>query len=152
MIPEQLLKHFEKISEAPDAIPRLRRFILDLAVRGKLVEQDPADEPAGELLKRLVRVNGGSTGALTYREEKPFPIPDSWVMIPFGLIFELIRGVTYDAADASIEPLAGYLPILRANNIGMKTKYDKLVYVKASRVRPADAHERRFFDRYVKRK
>ena len=35
---ERLLAHFERISEAPDAIARLRRFILDLAVRGKLVE------------------------------------------------------------------------------------------------------------------
>ncbi|MEA5416216.1 restriction endonuclease subunit S [Synechococcus sp. BA-132 BA5] len=50
---EQLLQHFERISEAPDALPRLRRFILDLAVRGKLVEQDPSDEPASELLKRI---------------------------------------------------------------------------------------------------
>ncbi len=30
----QLLDHFDRISEAPDAVPRLRRFILDLAVRG----------------------------------------------------------------------------------------------------------------------
>ena len=50
---ERLLQHFDRISEAPDAIPRLRRFILDLAVRGKLVEQDPNDEPAAELLKRI---------------------------------------------------------------------------------------------------
>ena len=50
---ERLLQHFDRISEAPDAIPRLRRFILDLAVRGKLVEQDPNDEPASELLKRI---------------------------------------------------------------------------------------------------
>ena len=50
---EQLLAHFDRISDAPDAIPRLRRFILDLAVRGKLVEQDPNDEPASELLKRI---------------------------------------------------------------------------------------------------
>jgi type I restriction enzyme S subunit len=47
-----LLQHFDRIAEAPDAIPRLRRFILDLAVRGKLVAQNPEDEPAGELLKR----------------------------------------------------------------------------------------------------
>ena len=53
MNPERLLQHFDRISEAPDAIPRLRRFILDLAVRGKLVEQDPNDEPASELLKRI---------------------------------------------------------------------------------------------------
>lgn len=50
MNPEQLLQHFDRISEAPDAIPRLRRFILDLAVRGKLVEQDPNDEPVVCLL------------------------------------------------------------------------------------------------------
>ena len=53
MNPARLLRHFDRISEAPDAIPRLRRLILDLAVRGKLVEQDPNDEPALELLKRI---------------------------------------------------------------------------------------------------
>lgn len=46
--PAQLLSHFDRISEAPDAIPRLRRFILDLAVRGKLVEQERRDEPVIE--------------------------------------------------------------------------------------------------------
>ena len=53
MTPNRLLDHFDRISDAPDAIPRLRRFILDLAVRGKLVEQDPNDEPASEVLRRI---------------------------------------------------------------------------------------------------
>ena len=53
MIAERLLAHYERIADAPDAIARLRRFILDLAVRGKLVPQDPNDEPASELLKRI---------------------------------------------------------------------------------------------------
>ena len=53
MNPERLLQHFDRISEAPDAIPRLRRFILDLAVRGKLVEKDLSDEPAAKLMKRI---------------------------------------------------------------------------------------------------
>ena len=48
-MPQLLLAHFDRVTEAPDAIPRLRRFILDLAVRGKLVEQDPANETAVEL-------------------------------------------------------------------------------------------------------
>ena len=42
---ERLLAHYEQIADAPDAIARLRRFILDLAVRGKLVPQDANDEP-----------------------------------------------------------------------------------------------------------
>ena len=50
---ERLLAHYERIADAPDAIARLRRFILDLAVHGKLVKQNPNDEPAAELLKRI---------------------------------------------------------------------------------------------------
>ena len=49
----RLLAHYERIADAPDAIARLRRFILDLAVRGKLVPQDPNDDPASELLERI---------------------------------------------------------------------------------------------------
>jgi type I restriction enzyme S subunit len=85
-----LLKHFEKISEAPDAVPRLRRYILDLAVRGKLVEQTPEDEPAVELLKRiqekkqkLIRGRGGTKGrALVIIDDgTPFKIPETWVWV-----------------------------------------------------------------------
>jgi type I restriction enzyme, S subunit len=47
---ERLLAHYERIADARDAIAGLRRFILDLAVRGKLVLQNPNDEPASELL------------------------------------------------------------------------------------------------------
>lgn len=50
---ERLLAYYEKIGEAPDAIAKLRRFILELAVRGKLVPQQHEDEPASELLKRI---------------------------------------------------------------------------------------------------
>jgi type I restriction enzyme, S subunit len=52
---ERLLALYERVAEAPDAIARLRRFILDLAVRAKLVPQDPQDEPASELLKRIAK-------------------------------------------------------------------------------------------------
>lgn len=53
MNPERLLAHYEKIADAPDAVARLRRFVLDLAVRGKLVPQDANDEPASELLRAI---------------------------------------------------------------------------------------------------
>jgi type I restriction enzyme S subunit len=74
MNPDWILKHFDQISEAPDAVPRLRRFILDLAVRGKLVEQDPVDEPASKLLNRIETEKERFTGAGAIRDRK-LPIP-----------------------------------------------------------------------------
>lgn len=50
---DQLLAKYDRVAGAEDAIPRLRRFVLDLAVRGKLVEQDAGDEPASVLLERI---------------------------------------------------------------------------------------------------
>jgi len=93
---DRLLAHFERISEAPDAIARLRRFILDLAVRGKLVEQDAEDEPAGELLLQFqqsrrkshakgTRENRGSQ--LSSMAEPRHSIPDNWMWAPIGMIF-----------------------------------------------------------------
>ena len=40
---EQLFTHFNRIADTQDAIPRLHRFILDLAVRGKLVDRERVD-------------------------------------------------------------------------------------------------------------
>ena len=53
MNPQQLLAHHDRIADAPDAIARLRRFILELAVRGKLVPQEAGDESALVLLERI---------------------------------------------------------------------------------------------------
>jgi type I restriction enzyme S subunit len=85
---ELLLAHFNRISDAPDAVPRLRRFILDLAVRGKLVEQDHSDEPASELLKRIQAekarlVQAGNARRATSlsqvkKDEAAFPAPFGW--------------------------------------------------------------------------
>ena len=61
----RLLEHFDRISEAPDAIPKLRRFILDLAVRGKLVTQDASESAASESRK----------GADTPEAAMPFALP-----------------------------------------------------------------------------
>lgn len=83
---ELLLVHYEQIADAPEAIARLRRFILDLAVRGKLVPQDATDEPASELLKRIAKekarlVKAGEVRkpkSLPEVEEPPFDLPQTW--------------------------------------------------------------------------
>ncbi len=106
----RLLQYFERISEAPGAVPRLRRFILDLAVRGKLVEQDPKEEPASELLKRIqtekVRlVKEGkmrNPRALEASEEdsEPFQIPAIWTWCRLSEVGAIIGGGTPPSADA----------------------------------------------------
>lgn len=86
MSADVLLTYYERIAEAPDAIARLRRFVLDLAVRGKLVPQNYQDEPASELLKRIARektrlVQAGSQRAarpLPALAQPPFELPVSW--------------------------------------------------------------------------
>ena len=71
---EHLLAHFDRIADAPDAIPRLRRFILDLAVRGKLVPQDPNDEPASELLKRIAAEKARLVKAGEIKKNRALPL------------------------------------------------------------------------------
>ena len=72
MTPERLLAHYERIADAPDAVARVRRFILDLAVRGKLVPQDPHDEPASELLKRIAKEKARLVRVGEFREPSSF--------------------------------------------------------------------------------
>lgn len=87
MNPERLLQNFDRLINTPDAVPRLRRFILDLAVRGKLVEQNPEDEPAAELLKRIRVEKQRRSERARSAEDEPrattktdtsFEIPQNW--------------------------------------------------------------------------
>ena len=85
---ERLLQHYEQFADAPDAIARMRRFILDLAVRGKLVSQDSADEPVSKLLKRIAAekarllkegvIKDPSNYVRTERKTLPFRLPTHW--------------------------------------------------------------------------
>ena len=97
---ERLLAHYEKIADAPDAIARLRRFVLDLAVRGKLVPQDPNDEPASELLKRIAAEKARLVKAGEISKQRPLPpveddadfeVPKSWQWTRLGVITSYIQ-------------------------------------------------------------
>lgn len=101
MNPERLLHHFDTISEAPDAVARLRRLILDLAVRGKLVEQEVGDEPASALLERIQMDSGVQAKCVTNAdpfETRPFELPDSWVWCQLGELSSLITSGSRDWA------------------------------------------------------
>jgi type I restriction enzyme S subunit len=68
------------LTTRPDQIKRLRQTILNLAVRGKLVPQDPNDEPASELLKRIAKEKGRTRHpvAAIGSEDELYPLPEPW--------------------------------------------------------------------------
>lgn len=119
---ERLLAHFDRLGNAPDAIPRLRRFVLDLAVRGKLVEQDQADEPATALLKRIASRKIAlkrETGDRRIRDvsdpqkdDYPIPLPATWQVQSFENLFLFIdyRGKTPPKTSDGI-------PLITAKNV-----------------------------------
>ncbi len=93
---DRLLSLYEKVAEAPGAIPRLRRFVLDLAVRGKLVQQDPNDEPASELLKRIKAEKARLLNAGEIRKPKPTaPIDPSElpIIVPSNWAWSRLRDI-----------------------------------------------------------
>ena len=107
---DRLLAFYERIADAPDAIVRFRRFILDLAVRGKLVGQDPNDEPASELLKRIAAEKARLVKAGEIRKPRdldggndlptPFEVPTCWRWVRLDGVGAIIGGGTPSASDA----------------------------------------------------
>src|SRR5450631_951875 len=112
---ERLLALYERVVDAPDAIERLRRFILDLAVRGKVVSQDVRDEPAAVLLIKIAaeKVNLLKAGKIKSPKpvpapsKPPFPIPKNWrwsQLAEIGILNP--HNEAPDAVQASFVPMA----------------------------------------------
>jgi type I restriction enzyme S subunit len=119
---DRLLALYDRVAEAEDAIPRLRRFVLDLAVRGKLVEQDPNDEPAAELMKRIAKGTARLIAEGKIRRTKSQPLvgddtainpPNGWEFVSGNEVFfsrsgnsKLIKGQLH--SEPSDNRFAGY--------------------------------------------
>ena len=105
---------FEKIDslnkntlDLQTTIKQAKSKILDLAIHGKLVPQDPNDEPAEELLKRIA--TSDNRPYKKFEGEEPFEIPDSWAWCTGNDIFnpmtskkpygETFRYIDIDAID-----------------------------------------------------
>ena len=123
MTPQDLLANFEVLAEAPNGIQRLRELVLELAVRGKLVEQDAADEPASELLKNARLGKARCSKAATpikptpplRPDELPFDLPAGWAWARMDEFCDLKSGVTKGRNLQGIE--CTEFPYLRVANV-----------------------------------
>jgi type I restriction enzyme S subunit len=115
-----LFPNFETLIRTPEDVARLNAAILQLAVQGKLVPQDPADEPASELLKRIRAEKRRLVKEGKLQEAKPLPtlapadnlfdLPQGWVWTRLGNLveFEYGKGLPQKArADDGNVPVYG---------------------------------------------
>jgi type I restriction enzyme, S subunit len=111
---DDLVRQFEKVADAPNAIARLRRFIVDLAVRGKLVSQNAGDAPASRLLEEIDAMRAGLAASAKASIDRsqvdlsdaPFELPRSWVWTRLGRLTSYIqRGKSPKYADSEGSPV-----------------------------------------------
>jgi type I restriction enzyme S subunit len=120
---ERLLAHYARIADAPDAIPRMRRFVLDLAVRGKLVPQDPSDESPIDALKQAreqLEAAAATTGRLRWKASVPAvasemdkDVPSGWIAARVNDTGLYVNGPAFRPSDWKKEGL----PIIRIQNL-----------------------------------
>ena len=149
LIVEEIEKIFAQIdlleqnkTDLQTAIKQTKSKILDLAIHGKLVPQDPNDEPASVLLEKIraekeAKITNGELkrdkndsyiykgsdnchyqknadgSIINIEDEIPFEVPESWCWCRFGEICEFIGGVSYKKNDITNTGIR----ILRGGNI-----------------------------------
>lgn len=108
----------------------LREKILDLAMRGKLVKQDPNDEPASVLLEKIKaekaelvkegKIKKSKSLPEVTDEEKPFDIPDSWEWVRLGDVVE-IKGGKRVPKGKKLSDQKSYCPYIRVADMSNNT-------------------------------
>ena len=121
-----LLSNLDLLATAPGGVARLRELILTLAVQGKLVPQDPADEPAGVLLQkiraekdRLIaegKIKRDKPLAEIAEEEKPFGLPQGWEWVRLGTVATISTG----KLDANAAVTDGQFPFFTCSQTPLK--------------------------------
>jgi type I restriction enzyme, S subunit len=133
----RLSTHFDTLFTTEASIDALKQTILQLAVMGKLVPQDPSDEPAIELLNRLVskrdewlkKESKENSEAMTMlrklkkltEPKAPFELPKSWACVH---LIQLTR-MLVDCHNKTAPYVDAGIPIIRTTNIRDRQFIDK---------------------------
>jgi type I restriction enzyme S subunit len=98
----RIATHFDLLLDRPQAVDALEQTILQLAVRGLLVPQDPQDEPASVLLKKIRaekdkliaegKIKRDKALSAIAEDERPFALPSGWSWARFPELGEFGRG------------------------------------------------------------
>ncbi|SNT76803.1 restriction endonuclease subunit S [Paracoccus seriniphilus] len=123
---DRLLELFNQISEAPDAIARLRRFVLDLAVRGKLVEPDPTEGTGAELARCIAAEKTEKAQAGLIKPTKPpkgithdtaLEFPDHWQPLLMADILDELQTGPFGSSLKKSDYVVGGVPVINPASI-----------------------------------
>ena len=102
---QRVADHFDLLLDRPEAIDALEQTVLQLAVRGLLVPQDPSDEPATELMRRIRSYRDEQVKLGLAKRERPytplseadypFELPNGWEWIRFDELIEPAKPISY---------------------------------------------------------
>lgn len=123
---QRVVDHFDLLLDRPQAVDALEQTILQLAVRGLLVPQDPSEEPATVLIEQIRVARAGQLADPSRRnaraelpevepDEWPFDPPPGWAWTRFGEVAQVSGGVTLGRKGAIASPVLR--PYLRVANV-----------------------------------
>lgn len=146
----RISQHFDTLFTTEASIEALKQTILQLAVMGKLVPQDPNDEPASELLKRIEQEKAQlvKEGKIKKQkplppvidEEKPFVLPQGWEWCRLGHCIHLISGQHLKPNEYTENIIEGAIPYITgpAEFGDLNPTYSKFTIEKRAVAEPKD--------------
>jgi type I restriction enzyme S subunit len=99
-------------------IKKLRELILELAVRGKLVPQDPSEEPASVLLEKIAEEKAQLIADKKIKKQKPLPVitdEDKPFELPNGWEWEYLANIGHDLGQKTPEKEFSYIDVASIN-------------------------------------
>ncbi|GAB4591049.1 restriction endonuclease subunit S [Edwardsiella tarda] len=128
----RLSTHFDTLFTTEASIDALKQTILQLAVMGKLVPQDPSDEPASALLARIAaekallvkekKIKKEKPLPAISEDEKPFELPKGWECARLGAYSHVFAGNAFKSEDFNNEAGTKVIKITNAGvNIFIET-------------------------------
>ena len=131
---------FALIADAPGAVERMRGLVLELAVQGRVVEQDNSEGSSLTLLKEIRKKNTASNEEISMEqvEFQSVKVPSSWEICGLGEVAEIVRGVSFPGSAKSDSPRDGHVACLRTASVQSEIDWEDLIYIPQSHVRRMD--------------
>ncbi|ELA6921588.1 restriction endonuclease subunit S [Vibrio parahaemolyticus] len=153
----RISEHFDTLFTTEESIDQLKKTILQLAVMGKLVPQDPSDEPASGLLKRIAeekaqlvkekKIKKPKALPPIAEDEKPFELPNGWEWSRFADVISEVATGPFGSMINKREYISNGVPLINPSHMinqkiiedsSISVSDDKAKELNSYRIKPGD--------------